>query len=200
MSTEPSYTKDRELLLRIAEGDEQAFTTLFMTWATPLAATAMKILRNEYARQEVVQEVFIKVWLNRDKLDKVENLGAWLRKVTTNQCLLTLQKYAANEKRLADLQKIQDPQSHDDPRPLEFKETKRLVHEAIASLPQQRRMIYQLNRVDGKTTKEIAEELQLSHGYVRNALSAALATIREKLAGADVGLPLVLAFLLSRGA
>ena len=193
MSPESLHTDETALLQRIAEGDEQAFSALFVTWATPLAAIAMKILKNEYARQEVVQEVFIKVWLHRDKLDKVTHLGAWLRKITINQSLLALQRHAANDKRLEALQIIQNPA--DNTSSLELKEIHRLVHEAIESLPPQRKTIYQLNRMEGKTTREIAENLQLSHGYVRNALSAALALIRERLTSSGF---LVLMLLLYR--
>lgn len=193
MSPESLHTDETALLQRIAEGDEQAFSALFVTWATPLAAIAMKILKNEYARQEVVQEVFIKVWLHRDKLDKVTHLGAWLRKITINQSLLALQRHAANDKRLEALQIIQNPV--DNTSSLELKEIHRLVHEAIESLPPQRKTIYQLNRMEGKTTREIAENLQLSHGYVRNALSAALALIRERLTSSGF---LVLMLLLYR--
>lgn len=173
------------LLLRIAEGDEQAFASLFMAWATPLSAIAMRIVKNEYVRQEVVQEVFIKVWLYRDRLGKVEHLSAWLRKITINQSLLALQRHAASDKRLAELRLSQE-ELQEQANTLELKETRRLVQEAIDSLPQQRRTIYRLNRVEGKTTREIAEELQLSHGYVRNALSAALAAIRDRLSASGL--------------
>ncbi len=164
-----------------------------MAWATPLAAIAMRILKSEYARQEVVQEVFIKVWLNRDKLGKVEHLGAWLRKITINQSLLALQRHATSDKRLAELRLSQE-ELQEQANALELKETRRLVQEAIESLPQQRKNIYKLNRVEGKTTREIAEELQLSHGYVRNALSAALADIRDRLSTS--GLLVLLVFVL----
>ncbi|WP_164714267.1 sigma-70 family RNA polymerase sigma factor [Chitinophaga rhizosphaerae] len=167
------------LLLRIADGDEQAFSSFFFAWAPQLSAIAMKILKNEYARQEVVQEVFIKVWLHRDKLGAVENMGAWLRKITVNQSLLALQRHVAEDKRLEVIQLWRDSQenaSH-----LELKEIQRLVNQAINSLSPQRKTIYRMNRVEGKTTLQIAGELQLSHGYVRNALSAALAVIRERL-------------------
>lgn len=190
MPTEALYNDDRELLLRIAEGDEHAFAGFFNRWATPLAAIAMKIVQNQYVRQEVVQEVFIKVWLNRDKLHQIEQVGAWLRKVTVNQALLALQKHAAYDRRLAGLQLVQSDQEQ--AVSLEFKETGQLVHDTIAALPKQRRIIYQMNRIDGKTTREIADALQLSHGYVRNALSAALADIREKLQAAGLTLPILL--------
>ncbi|HEY9258890.1 hypothetical protein [Chitinophaga sp.] len=71
---------------------------------------------------------------------KVEHLGAWLRKITINQSLLALQRHAANDKRLAAIQILQQP--IDNPSSLELKEIRRLVHEAIESLPRQRRIIY----------------------------------------------------------
>lgn len=193
MDKEPPYNDEHTLLLSIAEGNEQAFSALFATWSTPLAAIAMKILKNEHARQEVVQEVFIKVWLHRDKLAKVENLGAWLHKVTVNQSLLTLQRYAAMDKRLAALQLTQDTTDHSSP--LELKEIQRLVHKTIESLPPQRKMIYHMNRVEGKTTRQIAIELQLSHGYIRNALSVVMTAIRDRLTSAGFLLLIILLLL-----
>ncbi len=153
----------------------------------------MKIVKDEFARQEVVQEVFIKVWLHRDKLDKVEHLGAWLRRITINQSLLALQRQQANDRRMEAMQPGQT--STGNTSTLELKEIRRLVHEAIESLPIQRKTIYRLNRIEGKTTREIAEELHLSHGYVRNALSAALAAIRERLTASGLFLLVLLLHL-----
>jgi hypothetical protein len=62
--TGPSYS-DKDLLLRIAEGDEQAFTQFFLHWATPLSRFAQKILQDEQASKDVIQEVFIRIWLYR---------------------------------------------------------------------------------------------------------------------------------------
>lgn len=180
--------------MRIAEGDEQAFAVFFQAWATPMAAIAMKILQSEYHKQEVIQEVFIKVWLNRDKLEQVEKVGAWLRRITINQSLQALEKNAASDKRFSELPQLPIPDEH--AASLEFKELKKLADEAVAALPTQRKMIYIMNRIEGKPTRQIAEELGLSHGYVRNALSAALSDIRDKLRVASPGILLAWLILL----
>lgn len=199
MPSDITYSEEeqKELLLRIAEGDEAAFARLFHTWATPLAAIARRMLQHEALCQDVVQEVFIKVWLNRDKLGEVEKLSAWLRKITINQCLQALEKNAANDKRLADLQLVQSVTPREEQGVLELKELRHIIDHTIASLPAQRKAIYLMNRVEGKTTKQIAEELQLSHGYVRNALSAALSAIREKVLQLTAGTALCCFFYLS---
>ncbi|QEC42914.1 RNA polymerase sigma-70 factor (ECF subfamily) [Pseudobacter ginsenosidimutans] len=194
MPTEPSYV-DKELFFRIAEGEEQAFTQFFIQWATPLTHYANKILRNDQAARDVMQEVFIKVWLYRDKLPQVEQPAAWLKKVVTNQCLLILDKNAAQDKRLAAL-RLAQPSQQEDPLPaIDFREIRQTLNKVIEQLPQQRRTIYRMNREEGKTTKEIADDLSLSHGYVRNALSAALDTIRQEL-NLRLDLPIFLLLLL----
>ena len=94
---------EKELLLRIAEGDENAFTVLFNVYATPLSLLAQRILHNESAKQEVIQEVFLKVWLLRDSLTEVTHLAPWLKKITLNQCLQHLRKTKHYEAKVAAL-------------------------------------------------------------------------------------------------
>lgn len=179
----------------IAEGDEQAFTQFFLKWATPLSHYAKKILQNDTSAKDIIQEVFIKLWLYRDKLPLVEQPAAWLKKVVTNQCLMMLEKNAVNDKRLSAL-KTGPHKEQEDPLPaLDFREIRQTLNEVIEQLPTQRRTIYRMNREEGKTTKEIAEVLSLSHGYVRNALSTALDTIRQEM-NLRLELPLFLLILL----
>jgi len=171
---------ERELLSLIAEGDERAFERLFGLYATPLAALAKRMLRDEEAKQEVIQEVFLKIWMNRDRLEKVQQLHAWLRKMTINECLMYLRRAATYRDKLGVIEREEDhPSEFVDP--LHIKELSQAVERAVAAMPPQRRTIYELSRSKGLTAKEIAEKLGLSHGYVRNALSAALTTIREHL-------------------
>src|SRR5690606_6709871 len=169
-----------ELLSLIAEGDERAFERLFTLYATPLAALAKRMLRDEEAKQEVIQEVFLKIWINRDRLEQVEQFNAWIRRMTINECLMYLRRASAYREKL-DL--IQQEESHvsNFVDTLHIKEISRAVERAVSTMPPQRRTIYELSRTQGLTAKEIASKLALSHGYVRNALSAALTTIREHL-------------------
>lgn len=179
MSPGQTYN-EKDLLFRIAEGDENAFAALFNLYSTPLSLIALRMLHDEPAKQEVMQEVFIKLWLNRDRLKDVQHPGAWLRKVTIHECLQHLRKTSLYNHKLDDLE--QDSASFNQAlHTISVKEIQQAVKHALQIMPPQRRTIYQLSREKGMTTKEIAAHLGLSDGYVRNALSAALQTIRGLL-------------------
>lgn len=168
------------LLQRIADGDEQAFSQLFKTTVGHLNIYLGKIVKDKEALLEVLQETYIKVWLNRDKLKDVVYITAYITKIAAHEAFNYLNKntYVV----------LYDPSLHpegainDIEEKLTYKETYQLVQEAIRELPAQRKLIYQMSRIEGLKSPEIAAKLRLSTGYVRNALSAAQQAIREKLA------------------
>ena len=172
--------QEKEWLLRIAAGDEEAFTALFRRYSLSMGLLAQKIVQEEAARQDVMQEVFIKLWLHREELPAIQFLPAWLKKVTLNESLMYLRRNAAYDKRLAALTL---PVSEEEKvsQAMGFKELQQKVRAVICNMPEQRRVIYELNRVEGLSAKEIAEKLNLTHGHVRNTLSAAIKTIRDEL-------------------
>lgn len=171
---------EQQLLLRIADGDERAFADLFNTYTGPLAALVKRIVHTDDGKTEVLQEIFIKIWLNRDKLPAVQHLNAWLKKVAINESLLYLRKKARYN---TSITAIPLPGNIENPvlNHLSLKEIQQAVWQAVMSMPPQRRIIYQMSRIDGCSSQEIAAQLGLSQGYVRNALSAALQAIREHL-------------------
>jgi RNA polymerase sigma-70 factor (ECF subfamily) len=183
---------EKELLQLIAGGDEQAFTMLFRRYTLSMGMVARRILPEEAARQDVMQEVFIKLWLNREELTKIEYLPAWLKKVTVNECLMYLRKNAAYDKRLAGLASshVEEENVYQS---ISAKELQQQIQDFIRTMPEQRRVIYELNRVEGLSAKEIAERLNLSHGHVRNTLSATLKSIRDHLGP----LPYIISVLLA---
>lgn len=173
---------ERALLALIAEGDERAFERLFRFYATLLAALAMRMLRDEQAKQEVIQEVFLKIWINRDRLENVQQLQPWLRKITINECLMYIRRAASYREKLDLIALEEERYTTDCADHLHIKELTQAVERAVHAMPPQRRTIYEMSRIQGLTAKEISGKLGLSHGYVRNTLSAALTNIRERLA------------------
>ncbi|SIN68409.1 RNA polymerase sigma factor [Chitinophaga niabensis] len=179
MSSNQPYS-EKDLFLRIAEGNETAFATLFNLYSTPLATIALRMLHSGPAKQEVMQEVFIKLWLNRDRLKEVQHPGAWLRKITIHECLQYLRKTSLYNSKLESLEPEGTSFNHA-LHAISVKEIQLAVKQALEVMPSQRRAIYELSRGKGMATKEIAAQLGLSDGYVRNAISAALSTIRSFL-------------------
>lgn len=176
---------EKQLFSLVASGDEKAFEALFNLFLSRLHPFIIKFVKSELAAQEIIQETFIRVWLNRDKLGEIENPGGWLFKVASNECYTYLRKTVLNNKFSNPLTAEPDPASttHEW---LDVKELNRLIGEAVNQLPAQRKKIYQMSREEGKSIPEIASALQLSPNTVKNALVTSLKFIREYLAKSGV--------------
>lgn len=170
----------KQLFLQVAEGDERAFGTLFDAFLPKLHPFIIKFIKSEQATQEIIQETFIRVWLSRDKLSEIDNPGGWLYKVASNECYSYLRKSILNNKFFNPLTFEPEPvnSTHES---FALKELNRLVGEAINKLPTQRKRIYQMSRVEGKSIPEIAAILNISPNTVKNTLVATLKFIREYL-------------------
>ena len=170
----------KQLFLQVAEGDERAFGTLFDAFLPKLHPFILKFIKSEQAAQEIIQETFIRVWLSRDKLSDIDNPGGWLYKVASNECYSYLRKSALNNKFFNPLTFEPEPvnSTHES---FALKELNRLIGEAINKLPAQRKRIYHMSRVEGKSIPEIAVVLNISPNTVKNTLVATLKFIREYL-------------------
>ncbi|NIG55866.1 RNA polymerase sigma factor [Chitinophaga sp. Cy-1792] len=180
--------QDNDLLQRIASGDEQAFAVFFRETAPLIRAHIFTILKEEEDTLEVLQETFMRVWLQRERLPAIEFLLAYIKQIAARRCFTLLQKRLLREKHLPPAPEQLNNENEAEEM-LAFKESQQILNSAINELPDQRRQIYLLNRYEGLTSLEIATRLQLSHSYVRNALSTANKQIREKLRNAGKYLP-----------
>jgi RNA polymerase sigma-70 factor (ECF subfamily) len=178
-----SITHNEKMLFHlVAEGDEQAFGRLFNLFLPKLYPFIVKFTRSETAAQEIIQETFIRVWLNRDKLDEIENPGGWLYKVASNECYSYARKKVLNNKFSNDINIATEPVQAAQEE-MDLKELSRLIQQAVNKLPAQRKKIFQMSRNQGKSIPEIATELELSPNTVKNALVTSLRSIREYLSG-----------------
>jgi len=176
-----TFPNEEKLLFRqAAEGDEKAFSSLFNLFLPKLYPSIIKLTKSESVVEEIIQETFIKVWLNRDRLGEMENPGGWIFRVAANQCYDYLRARAIDDKLFVSA--IVEPGGTNVTHEwLDSKEVKRLIELAVNDLPEQRKKIYILSRCEGKTIPEIAEILQLSPNTVKNALVISLKFIRDYL-------------------
>ena len=177
---------DPRILFRLtAEGDEKAFTDLFNLFLPKLYPFILKLTRSESVVEEIIQETFIKVWLNRDKLAEIENPGGWVFTVAANKCYDHLRARALKDNLFVSA--TDGPAGSNSTHEwLDLKELKRLIELAVNDLPEQRKKIYRMSRDQGKTIREIADALQLSPHTVKNTLVISLKFIREYLTRNDV--------------
>jgi len=145
--------------------------------------------------QEALQETFIQVWLNRDRLAEVRNLLAWLLRIATRRCREVLRKNLLQERTAGQANTENErpvpvtPEHH-----MQGGELKRLVQEVLDGMPEQRRRIYMMSREMGLKPAEIAEQLSLSVSTVKNTLVIALKQIREHLENAGYALLYIYVF------
>lgn len=158
---------------------QQLFNELFREHEQKLFAFVVKVLRSDVQAQDIVQDVFLKLWTIREQLHEIENMDAFLYRLTENKVYDYLRAAATREKTRQELwQRIRNAgeSTHD---LLETKEYHTLIQQAIHQLPPQRKTIYLLSKQEGLKQQQIAQELQISPHTVRNHLAEAFRSIRN---------------------
>ena len=181
MPDQSLYT-DKDLFLQISEGDQDAFKDLFNRYVTKLYPYILEVIKSPSGADDIIQDCFIRIWLNREKLDTIQNPSSWIFKIVLNECYNVLRRKLTESKVLGVIEEEHFNRDQYDQQDIQYTQTKRFIAEAIELLTPQRRKIYDLSRVNGLKVGQIAQELDLSVSTVKNTLSAALTSIREHLA------------------
>ena len=173
---------ESELLALVKEGDESAFEAAYTRFRPLVLRYALRICKSNEAAEEIVQNVMLKMWLGREKLDPELNFKGWIARVSANESFDFLKKLA-KEKALSEkvwLQMQAEPASAEDEYVL--KDYLKIVEEAVRALPPQQQRVYRLSREQYLTYDQIAEQLNISSNTVRNHMAGALDNIRKYLA------------------
>ena len=172
---------EKELLSRIAAGDETAFRKIYDRYRRKIYAYALRLTESESIADDIIQDVFMKVWINRQSLENVSNFNAWLHTIARNH-IADVMKILAKA-RLSHQQWAQavPAGSNNVEEAMADKENQQLLHEALNRLSPQQRLIYQLTRHEGSKHAEIAGQLNISRHTVKTHLVHALRSIRNYL-------------------
>lgn len=192
MSLSPSIKEDFLLIEQIRENNTTAFNSLFNKYWQLAFGAAYKRLQNKEDAQDIVQEIFLQIWNNRDKLN-IENFPAYLHVSVRNRVI----KLAAKRKydspfstHLIEL--IRNPAAVDDQ--LLYKEFFKAYEAFIATLPPQRQTIFKLRHQQELNTKEISQKLGISRKSVQNQLGKANDALRISLSKGNLVVLLMLLF------
>jgi len=172
----PINTNDDEHAL------EMLFADLFKRHEQRLYALALGLTKSEEYAKDIIQEVFLKLWEQRQHLNEIHNMEAWLYRVMENKVIDFLRKTAADSRLIDNIWNNASRARNDTDEWLEAKEYNQIVQNAIDLLPPQRKRIYCLNKKEGLNHAQIASKLSISHHTVRNHLAAAFQSIRSFVA------------------
>jgi len=172
---------ERGLLSRVADGNERAFTQLFERYSDVAYGFAIFYTKTAESAEEVVQEIFLKLWLKREKLRDIQSFPDHLFIITRNHVIDFLRKHLREKRYQRQLIQHFKEVSFTPEQQLIFKESGEIVERAVAMLPPQQQVIYRLRRNEDMPLDEIAFTMNLSRLTVRNHLNKALGTIRAYL-------------------
>ena len=167
-----------EEMLKIANGDEQAFARLFHRYRDKIYSVAFKLTDSSAMAGEVVQEVFLKVWMRRDTLAGVSNPEGYLFIMARNCVFSSLKKIARRQAIESDWQSLANEFENSTDDQIETDENAELLRQAIDALPVQQKQVYILSHEEEMTRNEIAELLQISPETVKTHLSRAMKSVR----------------------
>lgn len=171
---------ERAVLLRISEGDERAFRTLFELYRGKLYHFILSITDSPEAAEDTVHDVFLKIWVGREKLPAIDNLNAYLYMMCRNQAISGLRRMNKETLILAELRKEQlQPLEGVDS--ISQKEIRKFIQQAVDKLSPQQKKVFLLSRQDGLKHEQIAKELGISVNTVRTHLGKALEFLREDI-------------------
>ncbi|MEP7376049.1 MAG: RNA polymerase sigma-70 factor [Chitinophagaceae bacterium] len=172
---------EKELFVRIAGGDEAAFRTIFHHYNKLLLPFMIKLTGSITGAEEVLQEVFIRIWLHREKLHTIESPKAWIVRIASNLSLNYLRKIDADNRLFERFHSQPAGQASTTEQNFDAKEITGFIHQAVENLSPQCRQVYKLSREQGMTIPEIAEAMKASPNTVKNQLIKALKEIREHI-------------------
>lgn len=183
---------EKELFSRVAQGDEDAFNALFHAYVPRLHTLVIKVTRSEGVAKDIIQEVFLYLWIDRESLAAVDVPQNWIFKIAYNRSYSWLSRQFSRNRKYNEIR--QNTTEGDDSLEhiVSLNETAKLIHEATLLLPVQARRIFQLSRETGLKAAEVADKLEISVQTVRNSLVRSVKFIKEHLAQNGILLPALL--------
>lgn len=171
---------EKKTVRELRDGSQEAFSDLFKIYSKKLYNFSYKYTQSGPEAEEVVQEVFLKIWKNRTKLDPELSFNAYIITIAKNHIFNGMKK-KANEQFYKQYLTNQGTNDNSTENKIIFTNYEEVAQECIDKLPPKRKQIFMLRRESGLTIKEIAEKLNISSSTVENQMNKAMKTIKIDL-------------------
>lgn len=174
--------EEKNLVTALRNGSYEAFDALYMAYSPVVERFAYALLKNRSEVDDLSQNIFLKIWEIRDRLDSVTSFRSYLFSMVRNAVLDILSK----RKVVTDIDclpesVLKDIASADVVSSIDTQNMMLMVNLAVSMMPEQRRRIFMMSRIEGASHKKIAETLGISVKTVEYHISKALSSLREIL-------------------
>lgn len=173
---------NKELVLLLREGDKIAFYSIYQRYCKRLYGFVLRYIKVETDADEIVQEVFIKIWEARDQIDIYSSFESFLFTIAYNTTISLLRKRANETKYLEHLKSLQQfKYTPDLTNDLHFKELNEQLECLLNQLTPRQKEIFKLSREEGLTHEQIAKKLDISLNTVKKHMSNTLSFLKSKI-------------------
>lgn len=180
-----------DLLLRLRQGDKRTFEKLYFNYSKPLYWKLLKMVRIEEVADDLLQDLFIRIWDRREQIDPTQPFKVYLYRIATH---MVYDHYRREGRKAVMQQYIKSDSSEislETEQSLALRQSQSLIQAAIEQLPPQRKQAFILCRMEGKSHQQAAEIMQISPNTVHNHLTKATEYVKRYVTVAE-SLPLLL--------
>ena len=177
----PQLENEKELLRLASRSDTAAFTAIFHHYKHKLYSYTFRLTGSSQLSEDIVQDVFMKLWKDHELLAGVDNFGGYLFKMSKNHVVNHFKRIAHETLIMAEILHYLPTEYNNTQEIIDVNEAQGILNEIVEKLPAQQKAVYNLSREKGLSHEEIAKILAISPNTVKNHIVQAMATIRTQL-------------------
>jgi RNA polymerase sigma-70 factor (family 1) len=170
------HHNEPELLLRLAQSDEKAYTEIIDHYGSVIYGHCLMYVKDAGLAEEITQDILFSIWKQRAELPSITNFAGYVYRMTRNRSINAFRsKLAATELPTDHLKSwIHSPDAS-----IEYKQLSEAIERGIELLPARRQQIFKMSRYDGLTYEEIAQQLNIAKSTVKDHIIESLVFLRS---------------------
>lgn len=186
------------LLIAMQSGSQSAFAQIYQMYSARIYLNILKMVKSEYEAQELLQDVFFKVWTKRHLIEPEQSFRSYLFQIAKNTVYNFIRKNNL-DKQVQDYvrQRMKEGYTHVE-EDLSYRENELWYAETIEQLPTQRKLIYKLCKIDGKSYAEVSELLGISTSTINDHIVKATKFIKDRYLNREATIFMAIAYLFLR--
>ncbi|MES2826671.1 MAG: RNA polymerase sigma-70 factor [Bacteroidota bacterium] len=183
MDIKSAYDMEAETLLlqHAAAGDRDAYAKLYQFYLPKLYQYLYGIIRSKEDTEEILQDIFLKLWENKESLSEIKNLNSYLFKIARNRLMNLYDHQKVRRKAIDYIGRDGEAAGDNAEDGLIYRQYKEIVQRALEQLPPKRRQVFEMSTQQELSHEQIAEALQISKSMVKKQLTAANRHVKEYL-------------------
>jgi RNA polymerase sigma-70 factor (ECF subfamily) len=197
LNHDPVKYEEFKIVSMLADDSEYAFQLIYDRHRDKIYQTALRYLKSPALAQEVVQDVFLKLWFERKNISTDKPVEAWLYTVAKNNVLNRLKKIANEWKATNQLAYLINMESVPASAKAESSDYDKLLEDAVTLMPDQQQKVFNLARSEKLTYVQIGERLHISPLTVKTHMARALQHIRRYFKNKGIELPFILLIIIT---